>query len=166
MNIDEIRRIAEIMEKHDLSEFSMESEDCKMKVRRGAKHVGVAPPHPSAPYFAPPYSGQAGVSGPPPSGGGASSDNEADAGPSGTAEGEAVKTIDSPIVGTFYRAPSPDSENFVKEGDEVTPETVVCIIEAMKVMNEIKAEVSGRVKKVLVENAQPVEFGQPLFELE
>jgi acetyl-CoA carboxylase biotin carboxyl carrier protein len=75
-------------------------------------------------------------------------------------------TIDSPIVGTFYAASSPDAKPFIKAGDTVTEETVVCIIEAMKVMNEIKAEKRGVVRKVLVENAKPVEFGQPLFELE
>jgi acetyl-CoA carboxylase biotin carboxyl carrier protein len=69
-------------------------------------------------------------------------------------------------VGTFYRAPSPDAKPFVEVGDKVTPDTVVCIVEAMKVMNEIKAEKSGVIKEVLVENAQPVEFGQPLFALE
>jgi acetyl-CoA carboxylase biotin carboxyl carrier protein len=69
-------------------------------------------------------------------------------------------------VGTFYRAPSPDAEPFVKIGAHVSPDTVMCIIEAMKVMNEIKAEKSGVIKEILVENSQPVEFGQPLFVLE
>jgi len=69
------------------------------------------------------------------------------------------------MIGTFYRAPSPDSAPYVEVGAEVTPETVVCIIEAMKVMNEIKAEVRGIITQVLVENARPVEFGQPLFKV-
>ena len=75
-------------------------------------------------------------------------------------------TIDSPLVGTLYRAPSPDAAPFVKVGDKVTPDTVVCIVEAMKVMNEIKAEKSGVIKDILVENGGAVEFGQPLFVIE
>jgi acetyl-CoA carboxylase biotin carboxyl carrier protein len=77
-----------------------------------------------------------------------------------------AKTIDSPLVGTFYRAASPDSDAFVNVGDRVTADTVIAIIEAMKVMNEIKAEKSGVIKEILVENGQPVEFGQPLFVIE
>ena len=71
--------------------------------------------------------------------------------------------IKSPMIGTFYRAPSPEANSYVEIGTEVNPDTVVCIIEAMKVMNEIKAEVKGVITQVLVENAKPVEFGQPLF---
>jgi acetyl-CoA carboxylase biotin carboxyl carrier protein len=71
--------------------------------------------------------------------------------------------IPSPMVGTFYRAASPEAEPFVAEGSKVAPETVICIIEAMKVMNEIKAERAGQILRVLVENGEPVEFGQPLF---
>jgi acetyl-CoA carboxylase biotin carboxyl carrier protein len=73
--------------------------------------------------------------------------------------------IKSPMIGTFYRAPSPESPSYVEIGAEVMPETVVCLIEAMKVMNEIKAEVKGVVTHILVENAKPVEFGQPLFRI-
>jgi len=73
--------------------------------------------------------------------------------------------VKSPMIGTFYRAPSPEAANYVEMGTEVTPDTVVCIIEAMKVMNEIKAEVKGVITQVLVENAKPVEFGQPLFKV-
>lgn len=74
--------------------------------------------------------------------------------------------IKSPIVGTFYRAPAPDAEPYVKIGDEVFPGTVLCIVEAMKLMNEIESDVHGRIVKILVENAQPVEYGQPLFIVE
>jgi acetyl-CoA carboxylase biotin carboxyl carrier protein len=74
-----------------------------------------------------------------------------------------LHTIKSPIVGTFYRAASPNSDSFVKVGDHVEPDTVVCIIEAMKLMNEIQAEVGGEIVKIYVENGQPVEYGQPLF---
>jgi acetyl-CoA carboxylase biotin carboxyl carrier protein len=72
-------------------------------------------------------------------------------------------TIDSPMVGTFYEAPAPDAASFAKVGDRVSPDTIVCIVEAMKIMNEIKAETSGVVKEILVENGQPVEFGQAMF---
>jgi acetyl-CoA carboxylase biotin carboxyl carrier protein len=70
------------------------------------------------------------------------------------------------MVGTFYRSPSPDSDPFVQVGDTVKPDTTVCIVEAMKLMNEIKAEAAGVIKKVMVENGQPVEFGQPMFLIE
>jgi acetyl-CoA carboxylase biotin carboxyl carrier protein len=73
------------------------------------------------------------------------------------------KTINSPMVGTFYRAASPEAEPFARSGTRIAPEQTLCIIEAMKVMNEIKAEISGEILEVLVENGEPVEFGQPLF---
>jgi acetyl-CoA carboxylase biotin carboxyl carrier protein len=75
-------------------------------------------------------------------------------------------TIEAPMVGTFYRAPSPEAQPFVREGDRVKKGQVVCIVEAMKLMNEIESKIAGRVMKVLVENAQPVEYGQPLFLVE
>ena len=73
--------------------------------------------------------------------------------------------IKSPMIGTFYRAPSPESGNYIEVGAEVNPDTVVCIIEAMKVMNEIKAEMKGVITQIVVENAKPVEFGQPMFKI-
>ncbi|HWS53382.1 MAG TPA: acetyl-CoA carboxylase biotin carboxyl carrier protein, partial [Pyrinomonadaceae bacterium] len=79
------------------------------------------------------------------------------------APAEDLHIITSPIVGTFYRSPSPNAEPFVKAGSAVEPDTVVCIIEAMKLMNEIQAETAGTVEKIYVENGQPVEYGQPLF---
>ncbi|MFW6032924.1 MAG: acetyl-CoA carboxylase biotin carboxyl carrier protein, partial [Phycisphaeraceae bacterium] len=85
--------------------------------------------------------------------------------PAESAAAPTGKTIDSPMVGTFYSSPTPDAKAFVAVGDTVEPDTVVCIIEAMKVFNEIKAETSGTITKVLVENGQAVEFGQPLFEI-
>jgi acetyl-CoA carboxylase biotin carboxyl carrier protein len=83
--------------------------------------------------------------------------------PSSSPQDQDLHTISSPIVGTFYRSPSPSAEAFVKIGTNVEPETVVCIIEAMKLMNEIQAETTGEVVKIYVENGQPVEYGQPLF---
>ena len=87
----------------------------------------------------------------------------AGAAPSSVNSGE--QEIKSPMIGTFYRSPSPEAGPYVEVGMEVNPETVVCIIEAMKVMNEIKAEARGVITQVLVENAKPVEFGQPLFKI-
>jgi acetyl-CoA carboxylase biotin carboxyl carrier protein len=162
MNIEEICRIAALMEKHDLSEFSVESEDVKLAIKRKSSDVQqVAFPqqfmaHPMQnmhPHAAAPQ--------PQPS----APEKPAEA-PTETPAEPNVLTVNSPIVGTFYRSPSPDADVFVKVGDRVSEDSVVCIVEAMKVMNEIKAEQSGVIKKVLVENASPVEFGQPLFELE
>lgn len=78
---------------------------------------------------------------------------------------EKTEQIHSPMVGTFYRAPGPDSEPYVKEGDRIDPGKVLCIVEAMKLMNEIEAEISGTIVEILVENAQPVEYNQPLFKI-
>jgi len=78
---------------------------------------------------------------------------------------EEYPTVNSPMVGTFYAAASPEAESYAKVGDEVGPDTVICVVEAMKVMNEIKAEVAGTIAKVLVQNGQAVEFGQPLFSI-
>jgi acetyl-CoA carboxylase biotin carboxyl carrier protein len=82
-----------------------------------------------------------------------------------TAPAANTVSVDSPMVGTFYRSASPDAKPFVQVGDTVNPDTVLCIIEAMKVMNEVKAEKSGVIKEILIENGQPVEFGQPMFVL-
>jgi acetyl-CoA carboxylase biotin carboxyl carrier protein len=82
-----------------------------------------------------------------------------------TTTDENTHVITSPIVGTFYRSPAPDKEPYVKEGSNVSPDTIVCIVEAMKLMNEIEAEVAGEVVKIYVESGQPVEFGQPLFDI-
>ena len=84
----------------------------------------------------------------------------------GEVKEENLIEVKSPMVGTFYRAPAPDADPFVKEGDEVEKEQIICIIEAMKLMNEIKSELSGRIKKILVESGQAVEFNQPLFVIE
>jgi len=151
MNIEEIARIAELMEQRELTEFLVETDEMKLKLKREKAPTPVAAPPAfqapvSAPVAAPEEAAplEDGASPPPPR--------------------ERI-TIDSPIVGTFYAAPAPDKPPYVKQGDEVDEETVVCIVEAMKVMNEIKAERRGVVAKTLVENATPVEFGQPLFEI-
>jgi len=152
MRIDQIKQVAKLMKDYDLTEFDMESEELKLTLRRGSDAVPPTP-QPAAIAPAPP----AGVA--PPA-------CPAPAAETGSDEAAAALTIDSPIVGTFYAAASPDAEAYVKPGDEITDDTVVCIVEAMKVMNEIKAEMCGKIKKVLVDNATPVEYGQPLFEIE
>ena len=145
MKIEEIEAVARIMSENDLSEFRIDIEGCKLCLRRGAKVTAVAAAPavvaaaPAAPAAAAPAA-------------------EAAAAPD-----EKAETIDSPLVGTFYRATSPGAPALVSVGDKVTPDTVVAIIEAMKVMNEIKAEKSGVIREILVENGTPVEYGQPLF---
>ncbi|OGV39328.1 MAG: acetyl-CoA carboxylase, biotin carboxyl carrier protein [Lentisphaerae bacterium GWF2_45_14] len=150
MKIDEIKTIVKLMSEHDLTEFKIEAEEMRLCIKRGATEgvsVIAAPQvvHSSIPA-APAVSAPATVE--------------------STKSAVAVNTIDAPIVGTFYRSPSPDTPSFVKPGDKVQPDSVVCIIEAMKVMNEIKAEKSGVIKEILVENSSPVEYGQPLFVIE
>jgi len=149
-NIDEIKTVVELMSAHDLTEFKIEADDMHLCIRRGSdQQVTMVQAPMAAPMTAAPVAPVAAPA--------ATADAPAaEAGISG-------ETIDSPIVGTFYEASSPDSPAFASVGDKVTADTVVCIIEAMKVMNEIKAEKSGVIKEVLVDNAQPVEFGQPLF---
>jgi acetyl-CoA carboxylase biotin carboxyl carrier protein len=148
MKIDEIRTIVELMSKNDLTEFKVEAEDYNLCIRRGSNETQVIA---SAPIIqaAPAAVAAAPVAAP------AAEAQEPSL--------EDLNTIDSPIVGTFYRSPSPEAVAFVNVGDTVTPETVVCIVEAMKVMNEVKAEKSGVIREILIENAQPIEFGQPLF---
>ncbi len=164
MEIEKIKTIVELMSDHDLTEFKIESDDMHLCIRRGGAHSGVVTmTHSPQPIITsvPAVQMQSTVAAPAPADNG-----EAKNGAASKVETAKRETIDAPIVGTFYRAPSPDAESFVKIGAKVNPDTVVCIIEAMKVMNEIKAEKSGTIKEILVENAKPVEFGQPLFVIE
>ncbi len=132
------------MKENDLSVFEMETEGAKLKLERGSL-MAVAPVAAPAPLAAPSAV----------SAGSTPANAEPSAGPE----------ISSPMVGTYYSAPSPDSPVFVKVGDEVTEDTVVCIIEAMKVMNEVKADRRGTITAILAENGKPVQYGQPLFRL-
>ena len=152
MDLKDIKAIIDLMKKNSVSEFELEKQDFKIRLKRGpngglsaggpppgydeaalVNYITTSPALPAAAPIAPPVS----------------SDTE----------------IKSPMIGTFYRSPSPESASYVDVGAEVNPDTVVCIIEAMKVMNEIKAEARGVITQVLVENAKPVEFGQPLFKI-
>ena len=148
MDLKEIRALVDLMKKNGIAVFKMEKEGFKITMKTGeaggpVQYVTSAPAV-SAPPSAPAAAEEAASSTP------------------ATVDGIEIK---SPMVGTFYGSPSPENPPFVSPGQEVTPETVVCIIEAMKVMNEIKAEVSGTIVEVLAENGKPVEFGQPLFRL-
>ena len=156
MEIDEIRTIVELMAKHNLSEFKVEADNMHLCLKRD---VIVSAPPAALPHHPAMINPQTIPIQQPPQG-------ETLKPEKAETSSEEKITIDSPIVGTFYRAPSPDSEAFVKMGDKVDAETVVCVIEAMKVLNEIKAEKSGVIKEILVENAQTVEYGCPLFVIE
>ena len=150
MDFEEIRNLVKLMGEYNLTEVKIESDTGNICFKRGDSRAVPAASVPASPVPAsPPVS--AAVSVP--------------AAPVPAAVKPAV-TVDSPLVGTFYRSSGPDAKAFVQVGDKVSADTVVCIIEAMKVMNEIKAEKSGVVKEVLIENGQPVEFGQPMFVLE
>lgn len=158
MDLKDIKAIIDLMKKNSVSEFELEKEDFKIKLKRTPAGGSPAPmvyeEAPLVTYSAPPVISAA-VPAP------ASPSPAPGSGMSGSGEQE----IKSPMIGTFYRSPSPEAGPYVEVGMEVTPDTVVCIIEAMKVMNEIKAEAKGVITQVLVENAKPVEFGQPLFKI-
>jgi acetyl-CoA carboxylase biotin carboxyl carrier protein len=154
MDLKEIKAVIDLMTRNGLSEFELEKGDFKLRVKRGpsgewistATPVAPAPvahaPAPLAPMAVPPAAPVPAPASPPQTG---------------------VFQIVSPMVGTFYRSPSPDSPPYVEAGQEVNEETVVCIIEAMKVMNEIKAETKGVIVEVLAQNGKAVEFDKPLF---
>ena len=155
MELKDIKAIIDLMKKNSVSEFELEKQDFKIRLKRGMggaiissddggqQMITYAPMTAALPAAA---STAAGAPAP-----ASAISNDAD--------------IKSPMIGTFYRTPSPESAPYADIGMEVNPDTVVCIIEAMKVMNEIKAEVKGVITQVLVENAKPVEFGQPLFKI-
>ncbi|MEO0559391.1 MAG: acetyl-CoA carboxylase biotin carboxyl carrier protein [Bacteroidota bacterium] len=161
MDLDKIERLLDLASKSGMAEVVVEDGDFKLTVRAQPRvksqvvqaapmmaaappPVAVAPP-PAASAPAPPASAPAESAEP------------------GSGAGETL--VQAPIVGTFYAAPSPDADPFVKVGDRVEVGQTLCIIEAMKLMNEIQAEASGTIKQILIENAQPVEFDQPLFVL-
>ncbi len=152
MDLKDIKAIIDLMKKNSISEFELERQDFKIRLRRG----GVS-------AVSLDDSGNGNVIGTIP----AQLAPVATAAPAvaGAAAGGAEVEIKSPMIGTLYRAPSPESGNYVEVGSEVNTDTVVCIIEAMKVMNEIKAEVRGVVTAILIDNAKPVEFGQPMFKI-
>ncbi len=159
MDLKEIKSIIELMMKNDLTEFELEKGDFKLRVKRGPSGEWITSTVPTTPA-APAVAHHAPVSAIPVA---TPSVPVAAPAPVATAAGAASAQIVSPMVGTFYLSPSPDSPPYVNVGQEVNEDTVVCIIEAMKVMNEIKAETKGIIVEVLAQNGKPVEFGKPLF---
>lgn len=157
MDLKDIKAIIDLMRRNSIAEFELERQDFKIRLKR----------MPEVPYpvVAEEQANSLVAPGRPMSPVPAQSIAPSLAAPTPTQAAPAELEIKSPMIGTFYRAPSPDSAPYVEVGSEVNPDTVVCIIEAMKVMNEIKAEAKGIITQVLVENGKPVEFGQPLFKL-
>lgn len=149
-DMDELRELMKLVTEQGFTEFEFENENIRVRLSKAAAYVPVAQPVQAA--VAAPVASQQPHAGMP----------TETATPAADAD-EGLHKITSPIVGTFYRSPGPDKEPYVKEGSKVTADSVVCIVEAMKLMNEIQAEVAGEVVKVYVENGQPVEFGQALF---
>jgi acetyl-CoA carboxylase biotin carboxyl carrier protein len=152
MDLEQIKAIVAMMKDNDLSEFSIEQDGLKIRIKRGPEEfqqtITLPPPAPAPSTAAPaplPVTAPTPVT------------------PAPVAPATDIKHVTSPMVGTFYLSPSPDAPPYVEVGQEVDAETVVCIIEAMKVMNEIKAEVKGVITEIVAENAKPVEFGQKLF---
>ena len=136
MDLEDIRALLEILKDTDVSEIEVEKEGSRVKIRRGRFYTSVELP------AAPPQIKHE------------------------EAEEERLITVTAPLVGTFYRAPSPETPAFVEVGSDVKKGQVLCIVEAMKLMNEIESEIDGRIVRILAENGQPVEYGEPLFLIE
>ena len=145
-DVKRIRRLVELMNEHELAEIDLRQADQRIRLRKGGEVIEttVAPRPAAAP--ATPAAGGAAPAAPP--------------------SDEGLLIVKSPMIGTFYVSSSPDTPPFVKVGDHVGPTSTICLIEAMKVFNEIPAEVAGKVVSVLVANGEPVEFGQPLFKVD
>ncbi len=146
-NVDRIRRLIDLMKEYDLSEVDLKQSEQQIRLVRGGVAPIVAAPMAAAPAPIAAASAAAAPS-------------------AGDADGPHIAIIKSPMVGTFYNRANPKSEPFVKVGSAVSADTTVCIVEAMKVFNEIPAEVRGTIVAVLVENEQPVDFGRPLFKVD
>ncbi len=162
MNSKEIKELVEFLIEKDVTEFELERGDVKMRIKRGQQVQLVQAP--VAPVMATPIVAPGPVSMAAPAA--AAPQPAVTPGPSApaaAAEEEGLHNVKSPIVGTFYESPSPGAPPFIKPGDRVAVGQVLCIVEAMKLMNEIESDVAGEVVKALVANGQPVEYGQPLF---
>jgi acetyl-CoA carboxylase biotin carboxyl carrier protein len=166
VNMEELRELIALLRDNGLAEFELEQEGFRVRLRRDVEYSDGASPlsAPGASENRTPGSTRAAATAPAAQPASAVHHPGAQA-ETAASEDQGLHIIPSPIVGTFYRAASPNAEPFVKIGSQVKSDTVVCIIEAMKLMNEIQAEISGEVTKIYVENGQPVEYGQPLFGL-
>lgn len=155
MDFKQIQELIKIINKSNIGELSIEEKDFKITIKQKEEQVQTIMQAPQPPFYGsvpPPPAVQALQSAPPPA--------------AETAKPDNLITIKSPMIGTFYRRSSPDKPAFVETGDEITPGKVVCIIEAMKLFNEIESEISGRIVKILVDDASPVEYDQSLFLVE
>jgi acetyl-CoA carboxylase biotin carboxyl carrier protein len=153
---ERVEALAEVLRRHELSEIEVEEGGVRIYVRRGGGEAMHAPAPLAVPVHAPlPPTSHAPSSGGAPSGGPSLTD---------TSDGN-VAYVTSPFVGTFYRAPSPDMSPFVDVGTRIKKGQVICIVEAMKLMNEIESEIEGAIVQILVENGQAVEYGEPLFKI-
>jgi acetyl-CoA carboxylase biotin carboxyl carrier protein len=152
MELDKIRELVKLVEESQIQELELGNRGETIRISKAGAGMVSAQPQPAAPAPAPAAPAAAPAAG-------------AAARPTQSGGGD-LKEMPSPMVGTFYRSPSPDAESFVKTGDQVRAGDVLCIVEAMKVMNEIEAEFAGSIREILVEDGQPVEFGQALFLIE
>ena len=152
MDTKEIQRLLDYIAKSPLAEVSIETEGLKVSVKKFGEAAPVVSVVAAAPAAAPVAAAPAAAA------------PAAPAAPAPVADN--LYTVKSPMIGTFYRAPGPDKDNFVEVGTEIAPGKTVCVIEAMKLFNEIDSEISGKIVKILVDNASPVEFDQPLFLVE
>ncbi|PWT98832.1 MAG: acetyl-CoA carboxylase, biotin carboxyl carrier protein [Bacteroidetes bacterium] len=158
MDFKQIQELIKIINKSNIGEISVEQKDFKITIKQKEENITqVVTAAAPAPVYAP-----APIAAPQAPSAGAAPDKSK----SVDAKTENLLTIKSPMIGTFYRRPSPDKPIFVEVGDEVSPGKVVCIIEAMKLFNEIESEIKGKIVKILVEDASPVEYDQPLFLVE
>jgi acetyl-CoA carboxylase biotin carboxyl carrier protein len=153
LELKDIKELIALIRKNDLSEFSLEQEGFKITLKRGYESQPLTSGISYGPQLLGP--GQLQLPAPPQSAPAAAP----------ASQSEPLRDLPSPMVGTFYAAPSPDAPPFASVGQQITPDTVICIIEAMKVMNEIKSEVSGTIVEIVAENGKPVQYGQPLFRL-
>jgi acetyl-CoA carboxylase biotin carboxyl carrier protein len=145
MDLEELDSLLKLLKEHDVGEYRFKDDNCSIQLRRGAFVAAAAP---AAVVAAAPAAASVAASAVEPA-----------------AEEVGVTVVESPMVGTFYRAPSPEAPAFVEVGATVTAGQTLCIVEAMKLMNEIEAEVSGTITAILVEDAQPVQFGEPLVKI-
>jgi acetyl-CoA carboxylase biotin carboxyl carrier protein len=159
LDLKQIKQIIDLMKRSELTEFAVEEEGFKLKIRRGANGLPIVSTGRGSNSPFPPLDSN------PPVQPAAPAATSLPGAPTAPKDEAGVTYIKSPMVGTFYRAASPESKPFADVGTKVVENTVVCIIEAMKIMNEIQAETKGAVLEVLVENGQPVEYGQRLFKV-
>ena len=166
LDMQELRELMDLFTSHGLTDFEFENEEIRVRLSRNLAPQAASNSASTASSEGFHLVAPAAASGAPPAAGAsttASASHAATDATRGEEKAEDLHIITSPIVGTFYRSPSPTSEPFVRQGSSVEPDTIVCIIEAMKLMNEIQSETTGVVEKIYVENGQPVEYGQPLF---